>query len=83
MDDRTFWLVAAVLGASTLIVLAAGIGHFDVPAGFWAIPGGIVTLITVVSARNGNGKAEPPPVDDSTLSDAEFTIKYGYSRDEL
>ena len=83
MDDRTFWLVAAVLGASTLIVLAAGVGHFDVPAGFWAIPGGIVTLITVVSARNGNGKTKPPPTDDSTLTDAEFVIMYGYSRDEL
>lgn len=66
IDDRTFALVLAVLATSTLVVLAAGLFKFDVHPGFWAVPGGIITLITVLSNRR-NGKAE-----DSEQRDAEL-----------
>lgn len=79
MDDRTFWLVVGVLGSTVFVVILAGIAHFDVPVGFWAIPGGVVTLLTVMASRgvgrngngrNGNGRKVQPPEPNT------FTPRY-------
>ena len=57
--DRIFYLAVAALATATgAIFLDAIVESFDIPAGFWAIPGGVLTFITTAVAignrRNGN-----------------------------
>jgi len=65
VDDRTFALVLAVLASSMVVIIVAGVAKFDVSPGFWAIPGGVITLLTVRAAGkgNGNGREDPTVVE--------------------
>jgi hypothetical protein len=59
VDDKSFYLALGSLGVSVVaIFIDAAITNFEVPSGFWAVPGGVFAWLSARAAirnKNGNG----------------------------
>lgn len=57
MDDRVYYLLIVIIASTVAVTVMAGVLRFDIPAGFWAIPSGALTLLVSITVkRNGNNK---------------------------
>lgn len=55
-DDRTYYLLVALISSTVGVTVLAGLLRFDIPAGFWGVATGILTLlISLRRGTNNNG----------------------------